>query len=40
LKNKQKGHRGVASEEINVAKDDDTYDVLCVLDNCVNDKNA
>jgi len=40
LKNKQKGPKGVASEEANVAKDDDTYDVLCMVDNCVNDKNA
>jgi len=40
LKNKQKGRGGVASEEVNVAKDDDTYDDLCVVDNCVNDENA
>jgi len=40
LKNKQKGHRGVALEEVNVAMDDDTYDVLCVIDNYVNYKNA
>jgi len=40
LQNKQKGRGGVASEEVNVAKDDDTYDVLCVVDNCVNDENA
>jgi len=40
LKNKQKGHRGVALEGVNVAKDDHTYDVLCVIDNCVNDENA
>ena len=40
LKNKQKEHEGVASEEVNVAKDDDTYDILCVVDNCVNDGNA
>ena len=23
-----------------MAKDDDTYDVFCVVDNCVNDENA
>jgi len=40
LKNKQKGRGGVTSKEVNVAKDDDTYDVLCVVDNCVNDDNA
>jgi len=40
LQNKQKACGGVASEEVNVAKDDDTYDVLCVVDNCVNDENA
>ena len=40
LKNKQKGHRGVASKEVSVAKDDNTYDVLCVIDNCINDENA
>jgi len=40
LQNKQKGRGGVASEEVNVAKDDDTYDVLCVVDNCVNDENS
>ena len=40
LHNKQKGRGGVASKEDNVAKDDDTYDVLCMVDNCVNDENA
>jgi len=40
LMNKQKGRGSVASEKVNVAKDDDTYDVLYVVDNCFNDDNA
>jgi len=40
LKNKQKGHRGVASEKVNVAKDNDRYDIICMVNNCVNDENV
>jgi hypothetical protein len=31
---------GVSSEKTNVVNCDDTYDTLCVVDNCVNDENS